>query len=132
MQLLGRLGQDAFGEDGGGFLQGGLGRDLLGEIHAFVGENGAGKSTLLKIITGIYRPDAGELRLDGRRLDLHSPQDAFRLGIGIAHQEIHLIPEAGIAEKRPARSSAQTRAVAASGLACRARNRAAFSPGSRA
>ncbi len=44
-----------------------------GEVHALVGENGAGKSTLVKILTGIYRPDAGEILLDGRRADFRSP-----------------------------------------------------------
>ncbi len=69
-----------------------------GEIHALVGENGAGKSTLIKIITGIYRPDAGGLRLDGAELRLGSPQDAIKAGIGAVHQERNLIPRFTVGE----------------------------------
>ena len=69
-----------------------------GEIHALVGENGAGKSTLIKVVTGVYRPDAGRLLLDGAELHLGSPQDAIRAGIGAVHQERNLIPRFSIAE----------------------------------
>ncbi|HEX5739675.1 MAG TPA: ATP-binding cassette domain-containing protein, partial [Hydrogenophaga sp.] len=53
-----------------------------GEIHALCGENGAGKSTLMKIIAGIHQPDAGEILLDGERVEIQSPAQAMRLGIG--------------------------------------------------
>lgn len=69
-----------------------------GEIHALMGENGAGKSTLMRVMTGIQRPDAGELYLNGQRVQLASYRDAIKLGIGMVHQEIQLIPEATIAE----------------------------------
>ncbi len=64
-----------------------------GEIHAILGENGAGKSTLMKILFGIYRADEGEMRVRGRRVNFRSPADAIRLGIGMVHQELMLIPE---------------------------------------
>jgi ribose transport system ATP-binding protein len=69
-----------------------------GEIHALLGENGAGKSTLIKIITGVYRPDAGQLRLDGAELHFSSPHDAIKAGIGTVHQERNLIPRFSVAE----------------------------------
>lgn len=69
-----------------------------GEIHALVGENGAGKSTLLKIITGVYRPDNGVLRVDGTPQSFGSPRDALHAGIGIVHQERNLIPKFSVAE----------------------------------
>jgi ribose transport system ATP-binding protein len=69
-----------------------------GEIHALMGENGAGKSTLIKIITGVYRPDEGEILLDGRRVSLASPRDAMALGISVVHQERNLIPRFSVAE----------------------------------
>ena len=64
-----------------------------GEIHAILGENGAGKSTLMKILFGMYEPDEGVMRLRGRPVRLRSPADAIRLGIGMVHQELMLIPE---------------------------------------
>ena len=62
-----------------------------GEVHALMGENGAGKSTLMKILTGVYQPDAGEIRVDGNVVTLPSPQAAQALGIGIIHQELYLM-----------------------------------------
>jgi ribose transport system ATP-binding protein len=69
-----------------------------GEIHAVVGENGAGKSTMMNIIDGIVRPDSGEIRLDGRPVEITSPAVAQRLGIGFVHQEIELCPDVTVAE----------------------------------
>lgn len=69
-----------------------------GTIHALLGENGAGKSTLMKIICGIYRPDGGELHLDGERLQLKDSLEAIRHRISIVHQEIQVVPQATVAE----------------------------------
>jgi ribose transport system ATP-binding protein len=63
-----------------------------GQILALLGENGAGKSTLMKILSGVHRPDAGTIRLDGGGIELHSPDDAQALGISIIHQEFSLVP----------------------------------------
>jgi ribose transport system ATP-binding protein len=64
---------------------------LSGEVHALMGENGAGKSTLMKILAGIYRPDAGEIRIDGAAVDIPSPRAAQDLGVSIIHQELNLM-----------------------------------------
>jgi ribose transport system ATP-binding protein len=69
-----------------------------GEIHALMGENGAGKSTLLKIITGIYKPDDGQVCINGKPLKLRNFEDAVSYDINIVNQEIQLIPESTIAE----------------------------------
>lgn len=69
-----------------------------GEIHALLGENGAGKSTLMNILTGIYRPDGGEIWYKGQKRDIHSPKDAVALGIGMVHQHFRLIPTLTVAE----------------------------------
>ncbi len=60
------------------------------EVVGLVGDNGAGKSTLMKILTGVYRPDAGEIRFEGRRVHLHSPLDSRRLGIEMVYQDLGL------------------------------------------
>jgi inositol transport system ATP-binding protein len=73
-------------------------RVAAGSVHALVGENGAGKSTLMKIIAGMVRADAGELRLSGRILQLHSPRDALANGIAMIHQELNLMPSMTVAE----------------------------------
>jgi simple sugar transport system ATP-binding protein len=69
-----------------------------GEIHALVGENGAGKSTLIKIITGVERTDAGSLKLDGRSIQVKSPQHAQTIGISTVYQEINLCGNLTVAE----------------------------------
>jgi simple sugar transport system ATP-binding protein len=71
---------------------------LCGEIHALLGENGAGKSTLMNILSGIYRPDAGEIRIDGRRRDFAAPADAMAAGIGMVHQHFKLVRSFTVAE----------------------------------
>jgi galactofuranose transport system ATP-binding protein len=68
-----------------------------GEVHALVGENGAGKSTLIKVLTGVYRPDAGELRYDGKAVQFGSPMDAQRAGISTIYQEVNLVPLMSVA-----------------------------------
>ncbi len=62
-----------------------------GEVHALMGENGAGKSTLMKILTGVYQPDAGEIRVNDEPVVMSSPHVAQDLGISIIHQELFLM-----------------------------------------
>ncbi|MCV9966313.1 sugar ABC transporter ATP-binding protein [Pararhizobium sp. BT-229] len=64
-----------------------------GEVHALMGENGAGKSTLMKILSGIYRPDEGDILIEGARAEHLTPRSALALGIGIIHQELSLMPD---------------------------------------
>src|SRR5438552_12183239 len=63
-----------------------------GEVHALVGENGAGKSTLMKILAGVYRRDAGRIRLNGIDVEIPTPRAAQLLGVSIIHQELSLMP----------------------------------------
>jgi ribose transport system ATP-binding protein len=63
-----------------------------GEVHAFMGENGAGKSTLMKILAGAYRPDSGEILMDGKPIQLRTPHEARLAGIGIIYQELTVAP----------------------------------------
>jgi ABC-type uncharacterized transport system ATPase subunit len=69
-----------------------------GEVHALLGENGAGKSTLMNILYGLYKPDEGEIRVDGRRVAFGSAKDAIAAGIGMVHQHFMLIPVMTVAE----------------------------------
>ncbi len=69
-----------------------------GEIHALAGENGAGKSTLMKILQGVYTLDAGEIKIAGEKVSIHSFQDARKLGIGMVFQEFSLVPELSVAQ----------------------------------
>lgn len=71
---------------------------LAGEVHALVGENGAGKSTLIKILSGVYQPDAGEVELDGRVVEIPNPRAAVELGISSVQQEAHHVPLLSVAE----------------------------------
>ncbi len=69
-----------------------------GEVHALLGENGAGKSTLMKILYGMYHADAGEILLNGNLVNISSPTDAIKLGIGMIHQHFMLVPSLTVAE----------------------------------
>jgi rhamnose transport system ATP-binding protein len=69
-----------------------------GTTHALVGENGAGKSTLGKIIAGVHRPDEGEIHVDGKRVDYHSPRSALRRGVTVITQEGALVPHRSVLE----------------------------------
>jgi len=62
-----------------------------GEIHALLGENGAGKSTLMSVLFGLYQPEAGEIRKNGRVVKINNPNDATALGIGMVHQHFKLV-----------------------------------------
>jgi ribose transport system ATP-binding protein len=68
------------------------------EVYGIVGENGAGKSTLMKILSGIYEPTAGSLRIEGREVHFRSPADAIRAGIVMIHQELNLVDELSAAD----------------------------------
>jgi galactofuranose transport system ATP-binding protein len=68
-----------------------------GEVHALVGENGAGKSTLIKVLTGVYQPDAGELRYRDEPAAFATPMDAQKAGISTIYQEVNLIPLMSVA-----------------------------------
>jgi simple sugar transport system ATP-binding protein len=63
-----------------------------GQIHALLGENGAGKSTLMNILYGLYQPDEGEIFYNGEKLEVYSPIDSIKAGIGMVHQHFMLVP----------------------------------------
>ncbi len=69
-----------------------------GEVHCLLGENGAGKSTLIGILSGLNRPDAGTIRIEGRETVISSPRTALDLGIGTVHQHSALIPALTVLE----------------------------------
>lgn len=69
-----------------------------GEVHALLGENGAGKTTLSNILTGLYRPDEGEIELYGEPVRFQSPRDALGAGIGMVHQHFRLVEPFSVAE----------------------------------
>lgn len=69
-----------------------------GEVHVLLGENGAGKSTLMKILSGAYTKDAGEIFIDGKKIEIENPAHAQELGIGIIYQEFNLNTFMSVAE----------------------------------
>src|ERR1044071_1631218 len=69
-----------------------------GEVHALLGENGAGKSTLMNILYGLYKPDGGEIRLNGKPVTFSSAREAIGAGVGMVHQHFMLIPVMTVAE----------------------------------
>src|SRR5262245_39259794 len=69
-----------------------------GAVHMLLGENGAGKSTLMKVLSGAYRKDAGEIRVNGRPVEIGDPRDALALGIRVIYQELNLVEQLSVAE----------------------------------
>ena len=69
-----------------------------GEVLALVGENGAGKSTLMKILSGVYKKDAGEILIDGKSVEIDGPLQSRQLGISIIYQELSVLNNMDIAE----------------------------------
>lgn len=69
-----------------------------GEVHALLGENGAGKSTLMRQLYGMYRPDEGEILINGQPVCFNSPADAIHFGIGMIHQHFMLVPTLTVAQ----------------------------------
>ncbi len=69
-----------------------------GEVHTLMGQNGAGKSTLIKVLTGVYQPDSGSIRLEGQTIQPRSTQEAQALGISTVYQEVNLCPNLSVAE----------------------------------
>lgn len=69
-----------------------------GEVLALLGENGAGKSTIMKILYGLYRADSGQIFMDGRERQIHSPKDAMKLGVSMIQQHFALVPAHTVTE----------------------------------
>ena len=69
-----------------------------GEIHALLGENGAGKSTLMNVLSGLYRPTSGTIKIYGQTVHFNSPRDAIAMGVGMVHQHFMLVPTQTVTE----------------------------------
>src|ERR1700760_55447 len=70
---------------------------LKGEVVGLVGDNGAGKTTLIKILSGVHPPDEGEIRMEGRKIEIATPKQAMRLGIETIYQTNSMVPTMSIA-----------------------------------
>jgi simple sugar transport system ATP-binding protein len=68
-----------------------------GEVVGLVGDNGAGKTTLIKVLSGVHRPDAGEIRIEGKKVDIGTPKQAMNLGIETIYQTNSMVPTMSIA-----------------------------------
>ena len=68
------------------------------EIHCLLGENGTGKSTLMNILFGLYKPDRGEIFINGERSSISNPREAFHKGIGMVHQHFMLVSQMTVLE----------------------------------
>ncbi len=69
-----------------------------GEVHGLIGENGAGKSTLIKVLTGVHKPDLGDIHIEGKRVSLSNPHMAQNEGIGCVYQELNIVPELSVTD----------------------------------
>ncbi len=69
-----------------------------GEIHALMGENGAGKSTFIKVITGVHKPDQGEIFVNGNKVVFNRPNDAKKHGIAAIYQHVTCYPDLSVTE----------------------------------
>ena len=69
-----------------------------GEILALVGENGAGKTTLMNVLMGLYQADEGSIKINGREVKFKGPEDAFKIGLGMVHQQYMLVPNMTVLE----------------------------------
>ena len=69
-----------------------------GEIHALLGENGAGKSTLISMLSGQYRPDAGQIAVRDQQVRLSGPKDSLKLGVGVVYQDFRLVDDFTVLE----------------------------------
>ena len=69
-----------------------------GEVHALLGENGAGKTSLCSVLAGLYRPDDGQVSVDGKSASFNSPRDALAAGVGMVYQEFRLVERFTVAE----------------------------------
>ncbi len=69
-----------------------------GQVHALMGENGAGKSTFIKVITGVHKPDCGEMYIDGKKVDFTNPREATVMGIAAIYQHVTCYPDLSVAE----------------------------------
>lgn len=69
---------------------------IPGEIHGLIGENGAGKSTLIKVLTGVHKPDGGEIFIDGEKCEFHDPNEARQKGIACVYQELNIVKDSNV------------------------------------